>query len=46
MNNHNQRPERPKLGLLFGGTAPPPSERPAPILSTDDLRRIVSETIG
>jgi hypothetical protein len=46
MTNLSNRPERPKLGLLFGGAAARSPERRSPVLSSDELRRIISETIG
>lgn len=41
-----ERPERPKLGLLFGGTAARAAGRRAPAPVSVDQPPIVSETIG
>jgi hypothetical protein len=46
MKTYIERAARPKLGLAFGGAQARPHQGRSPILSGDELRRIISETIG
>ena len=46
MTTYIERAARPKLGLAYGVAQGRPHQRRSPILSGDELRRIISETIG
>jgi hypothetical protein len=46
MNIQTQGPKRPRLSLPFGRTRPAQTGCGAPILSGQELRRIVSEMLG